>query len=295
MTQLRRLSASARAANPAGSVLLDGHRLGGNGAHPRGGRGLARHATPRFTPLFNYARAPQRRWAAVNPCDGVELPVVPNNDEIRFLDAPEWEAVLRHVQPGAFEALDRAFLPDRDHGRASPRRADRAPLAQRRLARGAHPGATELGAGRVRHAEVRATRSVPMADRLAGELDRLYTAMGEPGEDALVFADPITGTPLDKAANLRRYRKVLKAAALDATHNLHGLRHTFGTHCAAAGVAMRTLQEWMGHRHIATTQRYADYAPSAHEADLIAHAFAARDVVPVEVARSSYGDARVGV
>lgn len=81
--------------------------------------------------------------------------------------------------------------------------------------------------------------------------------------------------PLDKAANLRRYRRVLKAAALDPTHNLHGLRHTFGTRCAAAGVAMRTLQEWMGHRDIATTQRYADYAPSPHEADLIAAAFSA--------------------
>jgi hypothetical protein len=29
---------------------------------------------------------------------------------------------------------------------------------------------------------------------------------------------------------------------------------------AAAGGSMRTLQEWMGHRDIATTQRYADYA-----------------------------------
>ena len=36
---------------------------------------------------------------------------------------------------------------------------------------------------------------------------------------------------------------------------------------------MRTLQEWMGHRDIATTQRYADYAPSAREAELVAAAF----------------------
>jgi integrase len=34
---------------------------------------------------------------------------VPEHDEIRFLDESEWEAVLRHVQPGAYEALDRAF------------------------------------------------------------------------------------------------------------------------------------------------------------------------------------------
>ena len=35
-----------------------------------------------------------------------------------------------------------------------------------------------------------------------------------------------------------------------------------------------TLQEWMGHRDIATTQRYADYSPSPHEAAMVASAFA---------------------
>jgi site-specific recombinase XerD len=36
---------------------------------------------------------------------------------------------------------------------------------------------------------------------------------------------------------------------------------------------MRTLQEWMGHRDVTTTQRYADYAPSGHEAELVEAAF----------------------
>jgi len=54
----------------------------------------------------------------------------------------------------------------------------------------------------------------------------------------------------------------------------HDLRHTFGTRMAAAGVPMRTLQEWMGHKDFATTLIYADYAPSAHEADLVDSAFA---------------------
>src|SRR5215210_3890489 len=52
---------------------------------------------------------------------------------------------------------------------------------------------------------VRGMRSVPMADRLAGKLDRLHTAMGEPDDDALVFPDPVTGEPMDKAVTLRRY------------------------------------------------------------------------------------------
>ena len=34
---------------------------------------------------------------------------------------------------------------------------------------------------------------------------------------------------------------------------LHDLRYTFGTRMAAAGVPMRTLQEWLGHRDFATT------------------------------------------
>ncbi len=77
-----------------------------------------------------------------------------------------------------------------------------------------------------------------------------------------------------RAANLRRFRRALKAAGLDETHTIHDLRHTFGTRMAAAGTPMRTLQEWMGHRHITTTQRYADYAPGHNDAELVARAFA---------------------
>ena len=53
----------------------------------------------------------------------------------------------------------------------------------------------------------------------------------------------------------------------------HDLRHTFGTRMAAAGVPMRTLQEWMGHRDYKTTLIYADYAPIAHERDFVERAF----------------------
>jgi integrase len=55
---------------------------------------------------------------------------------------------------------------------------------------------------------------------------------------------------------------------------------------AAAGVAMRTLQEWMGHRDIETTRRYADYAPRTRDAELVAAAFA-RDAPTPEAAAVS--------
>jgi integrase len=118
----------------------------------------------------------------------------------------------------------------------------------------------------------RSTRSVPMADPVGAALDELFKASPAQGDDDLVFADPVTGGPLSKRMILQRFRKALEAAHLDETHRFHDLRHTFGTRMAAAGVPMRTLQEWMGHRDIATTQRYADYAPSAHEAAYVAAA-----------------------
>ena len=37
---------------------------------------------------------------------------------------------------------------------------------------------------------------------------------------------------------------------------------------------MRTLQEWMGHRDIQTTQRYADYCPNPGERDVVEAGFA---------------------
>lgn len=49
----------------------------------------------------------------------------------------------------------------------------------------------------------------------------------------------------------------------------HDLRHTFGTRIAAAGVPMRVLQEWMGHRDYRTTLIYADYEPGEEESGLV--------------------------
>ena len=121
-----------------------------------------------------------------------------------------------------------------------------------------------------------------MADAVGGEMDRLHKACGEPAEDALVFPDPLTGEPLKRSMLLVRYRKALKAAKLDEALRFHDLRHTFGTRMAAAGVSMRMLQEWLGHRDIQTTQIYADYAPSENEVAQVNAAFAVVDPGPLE-------------
>src|SRR5262249_18371809 len=120
----------------------------------------------------------------------------------------------------------------------------------------------------------RSTRAVPMADEIGGLLDRLYQASAFRGEDDNVFAHPATGGAIAKANVTPRLHKALDHAGLDKTHVFHDLRHTFGTTMATAGVPMRTLQEWMGHKHVSTTERYADYAPRATEGEMIAAAFA---------------------
>jgi integrase len=229
--------------------------------------------------LYRFAMHPRRRWATFNPCDGVELPAVPDHVGIRYLELDQVDALVCHAQSGPYEAIDRAMY--QTAAMTGLRLGELIALRWRDVD-------WTASAVRVRSNYVlgefgtpkskRSTRSVPMADDVAGELERFYKASGEPADDALVFPDAHTGAPLDKAGVLRRLRKALKAAGLDVTHRFHDLRHTFGTALAARGVPMRTLQEWMGHRDIETTQRYADYAPRTRDAELVAAAFT-RDTI----------------
>ncbi|MGH2979835.1 MAG: tyrosine-type recombinase/integrase [Solirubrobacterales bacterium] len=87
----------------------------------------------------------------------------------------------------------------------------------------------------------------------------------------LVFASPMTGQPLGRSRLIARFKDARDRAKLRNVR-FHD-RHTFGTMMAAQGVPLRTLQEWMGHRDLSTTQIYADYAPSEREAEYVDRAF----------------------
>jgi integrase len=222
--------------------------------------------------------AERRGWLPVNVARRVDLPAAPRHEEIRFLEQAEIHTLADAATAGAYQSLDRALY--LTAAMTGLRQGELVALRWRDI---------DWPAGRIRVRQnhvlgefgtpksKRSSRSVPMADAVAGELDRLSKARGGEDPGDLVFADPSTGGPLDKAAILRRYRKALKAAMLDEKHRFHDLRHTFGTRMAGAGVPMRTLQEWMGHRDIETTQRYADYAPSLHEAAFVEAAFGRTD------------------
>ena len=119
----------------------------------------------------------------------------------------------------------------------------------------------------------RSSRSVPLADEVAGELERHLQQSPFKGDSDLVFCHPQTGAPLDRSRLLKRFQSAAQRAGLGSVR-FHDLRHTFGTRVAAAGVPLRTLQEWMGHRDFKTTLIYADYQPNDQEAELVRRAFA---------------------
>jgi integrase len=215
-----------------------------------------------------------------NPVADARRPEATDTDpDIRFLTEEELEALLRSIPDDPMGETDRtlyltaALTGLREGELFALRWLDvdwqvmrvrvRRSYARKRAGREAQFG---------RPKSKRSSRSVPMHDRVGQALERHYQASNYQADDDLVFGHPHTGKPLDSSKALKRFKAALRTATIRPLR-FHDLRHTFGTRMAAAGVPMRTLQEWMGHRDIKTTMIYADYAPSDQERELVERAF----------------------
>jgi len=245
---------------------------GGRGRRPLAPKSV-RNYLGNLSALFTFAQ--RKKLATHNPVSLVELPQAQENADIRFLTPQEVRTLVAAVPVGPYAEIDRTlFLTAAMTGlRIGELRALRWQdidwtAARVRVRQNYVRG--QYGTPKTK----RSTRSVPLADEVAGALDRLHKATMPANDKALVFPDPVTGEPLSDNDIRDRFAVALAAAGLPK-HTPHDLRHTFGTRMAAAGVPMRTLQEWLGHRDIATTQIYADYAPSHEEASMVERAFAA--------------------
>ena len=223
--------------------------------------------------IFVFGR--RKRWCPENPCELVDPPVVEPSTDIRFLDQAELSALLGAVDPEAepFGSTDRAIF--MSAAMTGLRQGELLALRWRDVD-------WEASKIRVRRNYVRGhwltpksrhgSRAVPLADQLAGELNRHFKRSAHQAGDDLVFANPKTGGVLEYSALGRRFKKTLARAGVRPVR-FHDLRHTFGTRMAAENVVPRTLQEWMGHGDLKTTMIYLDYAPREDESQVVGDAF----------------------
>lgn len=123
-------------------------------------------------------------------------------------------------------------------------------------------------------------RTVPLGDQAARVLDAesrrdRFTKKGD-----LIFPNE-KGDNTDPSTVRRSYMKardkVIKAAAKEGdvmpSITFHGLRHTFGSRCAAAGVPLLTIKAWLGHADLQTTSLYMHWQPQSDDADRLSRAF----------------------
>jgi integrase len=99
------------------------------------------------------------------------------------------------------------------------------------------------------------SRVVPLTRRLRDLLPSIIA--GRPG-DELVFAT------VNRSTFKKTYSRVAKEyLKLGDDVCVHTLRHTCASWLVTRGVDLRRVKEWMGHKDIATTLRYAKLAPEA--------------------------------
>lgn len=119
-----------------------------------------------------------------------------------------------------------------------------------------------------------AGRTVPLAEEVARELAAVGLREFGTAPGDLVFVGP-QGGHVELAELRGRFNAAQDRAGISPRRELRQLRNTFGTVCAAAGVPLRTLQSWMGHESITTTEVYASFMPREQDAALVSAAFSA--------------------
>jgi integrase len=187
--------------------------------------------------LFGFAI--RRRWTDANPVALIDRPPATrqHSRRIRFLQPPEVEALLRAIPDDDLGAVERplylcAVMTGLRQGELLALKWLDVDWVARRIR-----VADNFPRGRTDEADSPKShylRSVPMADRIGGELERHFQRSLRSAEHDLVFCDPHSGEVLDASKLRNRFHECLERARVRRV-TFHELRHTFGTQMAAAG------------------------------------------------------------
>jgi site-specific recombinase XerD len=110
---------------------------------------------------------------------------------------------------------------------------------------------------RVEQGKGRKDRYTLLTPNLLTEL-RAYWRLYRPGK--WMFCTPGHVGPIGASTAQRAYYKAKKAAGLQRARGIHTLRHSFATHLLEAGVDVRTIQGFLGHKNLHTTMVYLHVA-----------------------------------
>ena len=208
-----------------------------------------------------FAHGVKRGWCTSNVVAAVDKPRARREPDIRYLNPAELEALVQAAPADQLGQVERVLY--LTAAMTGMRRGELLALrwqdvdwnagvirVRRTYTRG------QFGTPKTR----RSARAVPLAERVAHELQQHQARSSFQDDVDLVFCHPSLGVVLDPSKVRKRFQAAARRAQLRPVR-FHDLRHTFGTRMAAAGAPLRAIQEWLGHSDQRTTLIYADYAP----------------------------------